>query len=54
MRFMNHHQWNSTVGFIESFARHHLDALDDGANGVAEGAAGARVVVHLSDMFVCV
>ena len=32
----------------------HLDALDDGADGVAEGAAGAGVVLHLEKKFDCV
>ena len=40
-------QRNSSIGFVGVETRDHLDALDDGADRVAEGAARASVVVHL-------
>ena len=43
-------QGHATIGFVEVRPGHHLDALDDGADGVAEGAPGAVVVVHLDQM----
>ena len=42
-------QGHATVGLVQVLAFHHLDALDDGADRVAERAAGAVVVVHLND-----
>ena len=38
---------NPTFRLVQGLPRDHLDALNDRADGVAEGAAGARVLVHL-------
>ena len=40
-------QWDSAIRLVKAVARDHLDALDNRANGVAESAAGAVVVVDL-------
>ncbi len=40
-------QGNAPLGLVQVLPGHHLDALDDGADRVAEGAAGTGVVQDL-------
>ena len=40
-------EFDPALGQVQVLPLHHLDALDDRADGVAEGAPGASVVLHL-------